>query len=84
MGTAESSQTLNTSSNSLSQLAAGSTQGSNISLPVRSAAGSTQGLRRQLTLNLRKMLISDKISKDNLKESLLYPVLKSETFLEKI
>ena len=43
-GTAESSQTLNTSSNSLSRLAAGSTQGSNISLSVRSAAGSTQGL----------------------------------------
>ena len=43
-GTASSSQTLNTSSNSLSRLAAGSTQGSNDSLSVRSAAGSTQGL----------------------------------------
>ena len=43
-GTAESSQTLNTSSNSLSRLATRSTQGSNISLSVRSAARSTQGL----------------------------------------
>ena len=44
-GTAASSQTLNTSSNSLSRLAAGSRQGSNASLSVRSAAGSTpQGL----------------------------------------
>ena len=43
-GTAASSQTLNTSSNSLSRLAAWSTQGSNISLSVRSAARSTQGL----------------------------------------
>ena len=43
-GTASSSQTLTTSSNSLPRLAAGSTQGSNDSLSVRSAAGSTQGL----------------------------------------
>ena len=35
---------MNTSSNSLSRLAAGSAQGSNDSLSVRSAAGSTQGL----------------------------------------
>ena len=41
-GTASSSQTLNTSSNSFSRLATGSTQGSNDSLSVRSAAGSTQ------------------------------------------
>ena len=44
----------------------------------------SRGFNLQLTLNLRKMLISDKISKDNLKETLLYPVLNSETFLEKI
>ena len=43
-GTVASSQTLNTSSNSLSRLAAGSTQGSNVSLSVRSAAESIQGL----------------------------------------
>ena len=43
-GAASSSQSLNTSSNSLPRLAAGSTQGSNDSLSVRSAAGSTQGL----------------------------------------
>ena len=43
-GTASSSQTLIASSNSLSWLAARSTQGSNVSLSVRSAAGSTQGL----------------------------------------
>lgn len=35
---------MNISSNSLARLAAGSAQGSNISLSVRSAAGSTQGL----------------------------------------
>ena len=43
-GTTASSQTLNTSSNSLSRLVPRSTQGSNVSLSVWSAAGSTQGL----------------------------------------
>ena len=43
-GTATSAETLNTSSNSLSRLAAGSTKGSNVSLSVRSAVGSTQRL----------------------------------------
>ena len=43
-GSASSSQTLNTSSNSFSRLAAGSSHGPSNSLSVRSAAGSTQGL----------------------------------------
>lgn len=43
-GAKSSSQTLNTSSNFSSRLAAGSKQGSNEALTVRSAAGSTQGL----------------------------------------
>ena len=55
--TASSSQTLNTSSNSLSRLAARSMQGSNDSLSVRSAAGSTKGL------NSGHVEISDPLSK---------------------